>query len=528
MTKKEPPPAEESGRLTVDSVYHFLEWLITALASTLVFIIFMMQVYRIPTGSMADTLKGAHFRIRCEQCGYPYEFDFSPRSYRLSENVIPRQDLPILKETRCPSCGYRYRTGARTPDKKYFRRVYKGDQIFVLKCIYQFFEPHRWDVIVFKNPLEPRINYIKRLIGKPGEKVEIIDGDIYINDRIMRKPPAVQEELWMTIYNNDYIPARPQEQRFHQRSWSQPFDNVGAGRWDLSEAGSTVFLLDGGGDQIHRIQYNPNMGNDFRAVHAYDPPEIIPNMPVCSDLMLRCFPAIGPQAGLGIELGKYGRRYQGWIHADGRLAITRIETGQEPVLLQSKTVPDESISGSPQEFRFANVDHQLILQYGPVQLVHDLGRELEDAGTNRTLYPEAAILGYGNLRLQHIGLFRDLHYLSTDANDNRRPILRGSRGDPIILKENEFFVCGDNSPFSSDSRWWDRPGLGNQGKTYPAGIVPREYLVGKAFFVHWPGGYQAIPGFFRLIPYMEGMKVIYGGAADWDQSEAAEETETDQ
>jgi len=55
----------ESARAKAESAYHFLEWLITALASTLVFIIFMMQVYRIPTGSMADTLKGAHFRLRC-------------------------------------------------------------------------------------------------------------------------------------------------------------------------------------------------------------------------------------------------------------------------------------------------------------------------------------------------------------------------------------------------------------------------------------------------------------------------------
>ena len=163
-----------------------------------------------------------------------------------------------------------------------------------------------------------------------------------------------------------------------------------------------------------------------------------------------------------------------------------------------------------------------------MQLVHDLGRGSEDAGTNRTLYPEVAILGYGQIELHHIGVFRDLYYLSTDATNPRRPVLRGSRGNPVILKDDEFFVCGDNSPFSSDSRWWDRQGKGNNGQEFPAGIVPRQYLVGKAFFVHWPGGYQAFPGFFRFIPYMEGIKVIYGGSAEWDRSEAMTETENDQ
>jgi len=56
----------------------------------------------------------------------------------------------------------------------------------------------------FRNPIEPSINYIKRLIGRPGETVEIIDGDIYIDGQISRKPAKVQEELWMPVYDNDY------------------------------------------------------------------------------------------------------------------------------------------------------------------------------------------------------------------------------------------------------------------------------------------------------------------------------------
>ena len=63
-------------------------------------------------------------------------------------------------------------------------------------------------------------------------------------------------------------------------------------------------------------------------------------------------------------------------------------------------------------------------------------------------------------------------------------------GNPITLANDEFFVLGDNSPNSEDSRWWNKPGIGNNGRNYRPGIVPRDYLVGKALFVYWPSGFE--------------------------------------
>ncbi len=71
-----------SGNAKIDGVFHTLEWLITAFAGTLVFIFFVMQVYRIPTGSMAETLRGAHFRMRCQQCGIGMTTIFCRSVYR--------------------------------------------------------------------------------------------------------------------------------------------------------------------------------------------------------------------------------------------------------------------------------------------------------------------------------------------------------------------------------------------------------------------------------------------------------------
>lgn len=53
---------------------------------------------------------------------------------------------------------------------------------------FQFKKPRRGDVIVFIFPLDPSKDFIKRVIGIEGEKVEIIHNKIYINDRLIDDP----------------------------------------------------------------------------------------------------------------------------------------------------------------------------------------------------------------------------------------------------------------------------------------------------------------------------------------------------
>ncbi len=125
---------------------------------------FIIQPFVIPTGSMQPTLNGV---IReCRVCKAHF-------------NVYAKE---------CPRHGRTLRLWQR------------GDRIFVNKFIYgakipftnfrfpALREPKAGDIIVFKYPLNPKRDFIKRLIARGGETVELKDGDIFIDGKILELP----------------------------------------------------------------------------------------------------------------------------------------------------------------------------------------------------------------------------------------------------------------------------------------------------------------------------------------------------
>ena len=481
-------------------IANILDELITAFIMTLLIVIFVIRPYIIPTGSMADTLMGAHFRLRCPQCGFSYEHDFSSRDYGLPENAVPHGKVKPPR-SRCPSCGYYSESRELMP-------VTKGDKILALKCIYQFFEPKRWDVVVFRSPLEPQTNYIKRLVGRPGETVKIIDGDVYVDGQISRKPPKVQKELWMPVYDNDYQPAKPNGGSFNGRAWRQPFD-VANSEWSLDESNPAVFCLDTTPDRTSYLKYDTTLGNDFRATYAYNDVARYSTSPHCSDLKLRFYACPSDSFGcIGASLSKYQTLYKAQIDLTGQILIKRITDDRETILA-SKTI-EPLTAGKPTLIEFANVDHRLFFRVGNEKLTYDLGRAPDDAGQREPgIEPEVKIFGAGKIKLSHVTIFRDVYYT---AIGNPGPT-RATEDNPLALREDEFFVLGDNSPISADGRVWHRPGMGNNGRSYRKGIVPREYLVGKAILVFWPSGFRPFAQFpFACIPNIGRMRIIHGGS----------------
>ncbi|MBU9888507.1 MAG: signal peptidase I [Candidatus Omnitrophica bacterium] len=78
---------------------------------------------------------------------------------------------------------YKIPTGSMKPT------FMEHDKIFVDKLSYRFRPPERGDIIVFKYPLDRKKDFVKRLVGLPGDTVEIRNGVILVNGNPMTEPP---------------------------------------------------------------------------------------------------------------------------------------------------------------------------------------------------------------------------------------------------------------------------------------------------------------------------------------------------
>ena len=78
-----------------------------------------------------------------------------------------------------------------------------GDQLIVEKVSYYFSDPQRYDIIVFPYPEDPQKHYIKRIIGLPGETVQIVDGYVYINGE------PLDEHYGNEVMNNAGVATTP-------------------------------------------------------------------------------------------------------------------------------------------------------------------------------------------------------------------------------------------------------------------------------------------------------------------------------
>lgn len=78
-----------------------------------------------------------------------------------------------------------------------------GDRIFVDKVSYRFKEPQRGDIIVFKYPLDKKKDFVKRLIGLPGDKIEIVDGKLIINGEVLDYEPF-SKNYYYNVKDSEY------------------------------------------------------------------------------------------------------------------------------------------------------------------------------------------------------------------------------------------------------------------------------------------------------------------------------------
>jgi signal peptidase I len=270
-----PPPAPENAAPgerhdTVKGIKETIESILIAFILAFVFRAFVVEAFVIPTGSMAPTLLGAHMRFTCHECGYGFDVGYqSPEREGADIDIRDRAERSYV--VYCPNCKWKVpRDESAKPPIRY------GDRILVLKYLYipWVSSPKRWDVVVFKSPQhigygtpDYVTNYIKRLIGLPGEWVMILDGDIYVCDqeryailedireipdekvneawKIQRKPRHAQQALWRIIYDHDFRPLTAGGKAGEPRSdgWRLPWVPQAGSGWDTGDRTSRVFTF---------------------------------------------------------------------------------------------------------------------------------------------------------------------------------------------------------------------------------------------------------------------------------------------
>jgi signal peptidase I len=551
MVKKAPPQSrgktdpkadEKAKSLPRDSVRETVESIVIAFVLAFLFRTFEAEAFVIPTGSMAPTLMGRHKDLVCSNCRFPYRVsasDEEPRGGYEAKDVV---------SSVCPVCRYQMDFGPGGAEASWPHASYKGDRILVAKFPYQFCEPNRWDVAVFKYPHEAKENYIKRLVGLPDETLVICRGDIFTGPqdlteeprggiaiaelqragalKIERKPPAKVEAMLQVVHDNNYrpphIPLRWEPQEPQTADWHDVDDGAGFAYDGNAEGDAWIvynhllprtklwgFLKAHPNEAIDASQIPVQLITDFCAyntngstpVHRDDSSvEDDSNEEFgkhwVGDLAVECRARVESSEGnLILALVEGGRIFQCRIDLASGMATFVVPDGSPPEDVQT------AVRGAgTYRLRFANVDDQLLLwvngksvafdgRYGPLGLIIPNEDDLAPVrlGANR------AVVRFDDLRV-----LRDVYYIakkgSKDEDDPSFRETRRPRGldffrDPsqwgelsnllavsFALADDEFLMLGDNSPKSSDSRFWP-------SHEY---YVKRELLIGKAVYIYWP------------------------------------------
>lgn len=209
-----PAPTPSSGArpepgptASASSLRETVETVVFVVVLVLLLKTFVAEAFVIPTGSMATTLWGDQKWVECPQCAF--EFPVNCSSEREPQERGGEAD-PVVGCT-CPNC--RYRIDFRAESIQPACRT--GDRVIVSKYLYDLVSPpQREDVVVFKYPKEPQrnwsaLNYIKRLVGRPGETIGIRYGDLYVYPAEPGDPPLTYAgqrlpddpaDLWLPEY----------------------------------------------------------------------------------------------------------------------------------------------------------------------------------------------------------------------------------------------------------------------------------------------------------------------------------------
>lgn len=435
------PAKHQSGiRETIESI-------VIAFALAFLFRTFEAEAFVIPTGSMATTLLGRHKDVECDACGFHYTVSASDEVDARTGRRLPRD---VISGT-CLMCRHTM-VGLNQPESGNSSYSYNGDRIIAAKFFAGGIWPERWDVIVFRYPEESQINYIKRLVGLPGEVLRIFRGDIYTGSldgsaaKIERKGPDKVLATLEMVYDNDYLPDALLEAGYPRR-W-QPLDlgdmaqSADEDGWQIAtEVGD--YEIDNDSSEWQWLGYRhivppPWMTPaELRETAAADPPssQLITDASAYNTERTTGTSPEPPPESLGLHwVGDLALECELTAErAEGEVMFRLIEAGQAmncrfdlasgQVMIDSSALPDFAAaaqtpvsSAGTYHVRFANVDDQLLLwiddelvefdkptTYGPV----DQSRPTREDLVPVRIAVRGAAVSVGELRIM-----RDIYYIT--------------------------------------------------------------------------------------------------------------------
>lgn len=422
---------------------------------------FAVEGYIISTGSMAPYLLGYHKQVVCPECRFPFAVG------------VPVEDgHDTTGPVACLNCGQQRIDLGNVPRNE-------GDQLLVQKFAYLLRRPKRWEVVVFQNPSHPTQAYVKRVIGLPGEAIQVRAGDVWIGGELARKNLAEQRSTRMAICSHQHQPPGNDESRWKlDRRWTsrgRVLESASSRASEVDAEDSSLSWVTYSGDAPKRdgLQSVPGSPHLWPTdEYAYNGLTERTQQYRVRDLML----------AMRIELHS-GRGEMAWSLSDGVQTFeVRLAAGDRELRLlvdgEEELEQRMKLSGSmwqrQRQVEMSLFDRQLLFALDGEVIVQ---RPLEPLvlpakNGNYTAKDlasgESVKFGVRDLQasVSDLTLYRDVYYTRGDG--------RHGINEPYRLGPDEYFFLGDNSPVSLDSRSW------------ADAIVRDNMLIGKPFLVHLP------------------------------------------
>jgi len=403
------------------------------------------EAFVIPTGSMAPTIYGAHADVICGNCGRGFAVSMSDRFTADGQRAF---DVGTT-HTICPNCGHVTDLGSDAP-------ILGGDRIIVDKTT----EPKRWEIIVYEIPQQPvdnvlrpaappqttKVNYDKRLVALPGESLTIAEGDLFIGGSRLIKKPDEQLDLWFLVHDTQYLPKTFDAQTARWEADAESAWKIGKdGSWKFSSHEADVRQLDFRGAITNHLAYNAE--TEGRPI-----PRDLPLRDVRVDCSAQQF---GGTGSWGIRWEFNGQETRCEFTVDGAVKLSREPTDGSPL---RDALPSEATgklaATTGHEISLAVRDgwayvmddgHPCVrLQFASERL-DDLSKQFDPKPGQLSIFASNC-----DLQLQRIKISRDVYYTS-DSKRQMDPL--PSNRFSATLGPDEFFVLGDNSQASADSRF---------------------------------------------------------------------------